>query len=73
MSQNVTLEPVDDVSEDSTVCHYDELSEAAKEQFPILTDDGRRNDHVDVDDDTIDGLRRCDFVKYTDYYAISVN
>lgn len=70
MSQNVTLEPVDDVPADSTVCHYDELSEAAKEQFPILTDDECRDG---VDDEAVDGLRRWDLVKYTDYYEISVN
>lgn len=69
MRQKVTLEPVEDVPDDSRVCHYDELSEAAKEQFPDLTED---RGCVDVDDAAIDGLRRCDLVKYTDYYAVSV-
>ncbi|MFC4543438.1 hypothetical protein ACFO5R_16020 [Halosolutus amylolyticus] len=74
MSQHVTAEPVDDVPADSTVCHYDELGEAAKELFPDLVGESGPDDDFDaVDEDAADGLQRCDFVKYTDYYGISVN
>ena len=70
MRTQVSLEPVENVPDDSRVCHYDELTEAAKEQFPVLAED---RGCVDVDAAAIDALRRCDLVKYTDYYAVSVS
>lgn len=68
MSDRITLEQTEDVPADSRVCHYDELDEAAKEQFPQLTAD----DRAEVDADAVDGLQRCDLVKFTDYYEVSV-
>lgn len=69
MSQIVTLEPVENVPSDSRVCHYDELGEDAKEEFPILTE----NIDVSVDSTIVDGLEGCDLVKYTDYYEVSIS
>ncbi|TYL37420.1 hypothetical protein CV102_17580 [Natronococcus pandeyae] len=68
MSPTLTLEPVEDVPSDSRVCHYDELAEDAKEEFPILTE----NIDVSVDSTIADGLQECDLVKYTDYYKVSI-
>jgi len=68
MSQHITLEAVEDVPDDSHVCHYDELSEPAKEQFPLLADGSRRDE---LDADAAGSLQHYDFVKYTDYYSIS--
>ncbi|WP_255171241.1 hypothetical protein [Natrononativus amylolyticus] len=69
MTPNLTLEPVDDIPTESRVCHYDELGEGAKEEFPILT--GATD--VAVDHSIADGLQGCDLVKYTNYYEVSVS
>ena len=69
MSPTITLEPVDDVPAKSRVCHYDELGEDAKEEFPILTE----TIDASVDSAIADGLHGCDLVKYTDYYEVSVS
>ncbi|PGF14275.1 hypothetical protein CP556_22565 [Natrinema sp. CBA1119] len=68
MSPRLTLEPVDTVPSDSQVCHYDELSEDAKEELPLLT----VSDDVCVDGSIANGFQNCDLVKYTDYYEVSV-
>ncbi|WP_226008022.1 hypothetical protein [Natrinema salinisoli] len=68
MSPRLTLEPVDNIPSDSQVCHYDELSEDAKEELPLLT----VSDGVSVDGSIADGFHNCDLVKSTDYYEVSV-
>ncbi|ADB63622.1 hypothetical protein Htur_4865 (plasmid) [Haloterrigena turkmenica DSM 5511] len=69
MSQNVTLKPVENVPSDSRICHYDELGEDAKEEFPILTE----NTDASVDSTIMDGFEGYDLVKYTDYYEVSIS
>ncbi len=68
MSPVITLESVDEIPANSRVCHYDELSEDIKEEFPSLTD----SISVSVDTAIADGLQGCGLVKYTDYYEVSV-
>lgn len=68
MSDHITLAPVDDVPAGSRVCHYDELAESAKEEFPTLAGLSR----VSIDESIADELRSCEFVKYTDYYEVRV-
>lgn len=68
MSPRLTLESVDEVPCDARVCHYDELAEPAKEEFPELTGDGAGT----VERTVADGFRECDLVKFTDYYAVAV-
>lgn len=70
MSPAVTLRPVDDVPCDSRVCHYDELDEDAKEQFPALADS--ETGVSSVDGNVAEGFTKCDLVKYTDYYEVSL-
>lgn len=67
MRDNITAVPIEDVPTDSRICHYDELSEDAKERFPDLTG----ADGPSVADSVPDGLCECDVVKYTDYYEIA--
>lgn len=69
MTPRITLEPVDDVPTDSRVCHYDELGEGAKEEFPTLTE----STGASIDRSVADGLQGCDLVKYTNYYEVSVS
>lgn len=69
MSPNIILEPVEDIPTDSRVCHYDELTEDAKDEFPVLTEAV----DVSVDCSIAAGLRECDLVKYTDYYDVSIS
>lgn len=66
MRDNITVVPIDDVPSDSRVRHYDELGEDAKERFPKLAGSNGSS----VGDSLPDGLRECDVVKFTDYYAI---
>lgn len=68
MSRTITLEPVENVPSNSRVCHYDELGEDVKEEFPVLTE----NADVSVDSTIANGLEGCDLVKYTDYYEVSI-
>ncbi|WP_120245216.1 hypothetical protein [Halopiger aswanensis] len=68
MGQKVTLERIEEVPAESRVCHYDELDEPAKATLPALANDGT----VTVDGAAAADFRDCDLVKYTDYYAISV-
>lgn len=69
MSQQITVERVDDVPAGSRVCHYDELEEAAKTTLPALAN----TTEASVDRAVADGLRDCDLVKYTEYYEISLH
>ncbi|UTF55624.1 hypothetical protein [Natronosalvus rutilus] len=69
MTPKLMLKPVDDVPADSRVCHYDELEEGAKEEFPTLTE----STGASVDCSVADGLQGCDLVKYTNYYEVSVS
>jgi hypothetical protein len=68
MRDNITVVPIDDVPSDSRVRHYDELGEDAKERFPDLAGSNASS----VAGSPPDDLLECDVVKYTDYYAISV-
>lgn len=68
MSPNIMAELVDEIPCDSRICHYDELSEDAKEELPAITE----SSNVLVDKSTADGFGECDLVKYTDYYEISI-
>lgn len=73
MSDAVTLEPVDEVPTDGRVCHYDELGEAAKATVPSLADDAAAPERPDGDESIADAFAGCDFVKYTEYYAVSAD
>jgi len=68
MSVDLRLDPVENVSSDSRVCHYDELNEDTKEEFPVLTE----STDAPVDSIIADGLEGCDLVKYTEYYEVSI-
>ena len=70
MSPVVKLRRVEDVSDNSRICHYDELEEAAKEQFPALAD---AETQTTVDPSTAVGFGECELVKYTDYYEVSLS
>lgn len=68
MTPDVTVEPAESIPDGSCICHYDELEQQAKEQFPRLTD---TND-ARVSDPIADDLRRCDVIKYTRYYTVTL-
>ena len=68
MSPRLTLERIDEIPSDSRVCHYDELSEDAKEEFPTLTG----SEGGSVERSIADSFQECNLVKDTDYYEVSV-
>ncbi|WP_114578803.1 hypothetical protein [Saliphagus sp. LR7] len=69
MTSQIILNAVEDVPTDSRVCHYDELGEDAKEEFPTLTE----STDASVDRSVVDELQECDLVKYTNYYEVSIS
>lgn len=76
MTHTISLEPVDEIDAGARVCHYDELDEATKERLPLIADgdaDRGATDGARVDRSVVEGLGRCDVVKYTDYYEVSTS
>lgn len=70
VTRRITSSPVDRVSHDSNVSHYDELTEHAKHYLPCLL--GTEETMVTVPDRVGVALEPYDIVKYTDYYRITV-
>ena len=68
MCPKLSLQSVSKVPAESQVRHYDELSENAKEQFPLFTDSSRNSVNTPVADE----LQECDLVKYTNYYRVDI-
>ncbi|WP_254838618.1 hypothetical protein [Natronomonas marina] len=69
MDTSVTMRPVDAVSADSRVRHVDELDWPAKSHLSQFEPD----EPVDVDESVADTFRRCDVVKFTEYYEVTVD
>lgn len=70
MARRISVHPVETVPADASVCHYDELDERAKEQFPHLVPGGAGPVETAVDRRTAAELAECTLVKYTDYYRV---
>lgn len=68
MEPSVTMRPVDAVSADSRVRHVDELDWPAKSHLSRFEPD----ESVDVDESVAEEFRRCDVVKFTEYYEVTV-
>lgn len=71
MTPTVTLRKIEDVPDDSRICHYDELEETTKERFPTIA--ATDSEDVAVDPEKVSGLECCDLVKYTDYYEVTLH
>ncbi|ADB62658.1 hypothetical protein Htur_3796 (plasmid) [Haloterrigena turkmenica DSM 5511] len=54
---------------ETTVCHFDELDDGAKDCLLTLLDE-RDSDTPEFID--IEGLTACDVVKYVDYYDLDL-
>lgn len=67
MARCIHVEPVEDVPEDASVFHYDELTEELKIRFPALVDDSPNNEQCLRTDQLSSG----DCVKFTEYYRIT--
>jgi len=68
MTSSITMQPIDEVSADSRVRHVDELDWPAKSHLSEF----EPNESIDVEEPVADEFRCCDVVKYTEYYAVSL-
>lgn len=69
MCVQVELQRIDDVPDDSRIAHYDELELRAKAQLFELVENGTTT----IRESTVDEFESHDVIKYTDYYAISID
>lgn len=69
MTPEIKLRQVEEVPSDSRVCHYDELEPPAKERLSGLIE----RDAPAVGEEIVAGFNSCEFVKFTDYYRISIS
>ena len=67
MDRTIRINRAECIPDASRVCHYDELDESTKEAFPTLV-----ADDAAVNPDHVRTLIRYDYVKFTDYYRISI-
>ncbi|UHQ96156.1 hypothetical protein [Natrinema halophilum] len=69
MQSRLTVTRIESIPSSVNVRHIDELSTRAKEYlYRVVCEDGQ----IAVDADVKAELARCDVVKFTDYYRISV-
>lgn len=68
MTTQVELQQIDEVPCCSRVCHYGELKPQAKERFADLVEYNTSSVEADIGE----AFQRCEIVKFTDYYKISV-
>ena len=69
MVSQLIIKQVDDVPEDASVCHYDELEETGQHRFAEAVRSLRERDAPG----TLTGdteVTRCDIVKFTEYYLL---
>lgn len=67
----LAFEPVSEIPETASVCHFDEIAESLQE--PIVRAEGRNRSTVTVAPvhaALLDGCG-CDIVKFTEYYRVS--
>lgn len=67
-AMQIQLKKVNDIPKGSRICHYDELSPPAKEHFPQVVGE----ESIDLSEQVIDSLEKCEVVKYTSYFEVSV-
>ena len=73
MARRISVTAVEAVPADERICHYDELDERAKEQFPDLVSGDANSVEADVDQRTATELAACSLVKYTEYYRVQMH
>jgi hypothetical protein len=67
MAAQITIQRVESVSRDVSVNHFDELTDAAKDDFTYLVQNGVETAvEAEVDDE----LTEYDIIRFTDYYQL---
>lgn len=65
--KRVRVQPVapSDISAESKICHYDQLSEQTRQELIAVDSSRTETLAVDPSDDEM-----CDYVKFTDYFQL---
>jgi hypothetical protein len=74
MTANITkviIEPVSEVPETASICHFDEIEDTLQETLISAQKPGRSTITVDSSRATQIAECRCDVIKFTEYYSIS--
>lgn len=67
MKRTVHVEKIEDIPNDASVFHYDELDEEFKDRFPELIENTPTKEPVHSENVLSNG----DYVKFTDYYRVT--
>jgi len=67
----VIIEPVTDIPETASVCHFDEIEDSLQETIVSAQKPGQSTMTVDSPQATQIAECRCDIIKFTEYYSIS--
>jgi hypothetical protein len=67
----ITLEPVTDVPETASVCHFDEIEDSLQEMIVSAQKPGQPTITVDTPQSTLSAECRCDVIKFTKYYSVN--
>lgn len=67
MNRTVHVEQKEDIPNDASVFHYDELDEEFKDRFPELVENTQAKESVCPESVLSNG----DYVKFTDYYRVT--
>lgn len=70
MTERIVLSQIEQVPSDARVHHYDELPERAKNHLPSLIETDASE--VAVSERAVAAFEPYEFVKFTDYYRITV-
>jgi hypothetical protein len=68
----VTLEPVTDVPETASVCHFGEIEDSLQEMIVSAQKPGQPTITVDTPpQSTLSAECRCNVIKFTKYYSVN--
>lgn len=68
MGRQVTVNQVDSITDSRNICHFDELSDLAKDTLTHLV---RDDTAIVIDAEVANELVRYDAIKFTDYLRVS--
>lgn len=74
MTGNLTqiiIEPVTDIPETASVCHFDEIEDSLQETIVSAQKPGQSTMTVDSPQATQIVESECDIIKFTEYYSVS--
>lgn len=68
MDRQVTISSITSIADSGDVCHFDELSETAKETLTRLVNDETA---TGIESEAVNELVQYDVIKFTEYLSVS--